>query len=392
MKRFYAEVDDHIKTYDTGTVTVSDDIPFSMKKTVRQITHYILSRYIDGGADNKDPMTQKRRPFRNIGNAVVDIEWRAKNIDRKSIEAHSKDGDYIFSLVVNEELQQWMQDNNFGKTIDDYQRKKSEYGSALMKKTEKDGELIIEPVRWESIYVDPQDIENGTKIEKSEMSLLQLKKRADVWTEQTDGESSIDVAIAAAKKKKEKKVEILDIEGEFEAYIFEEIEKAEDDETISLYNIILAQVGSKKYLLHKTILKESRYLHDKRKEVEGRDMGMGVWKEYFEPQIATNEAVIAEKDVMDVAGKVVVRTNKKGLPSAMEMVNGEMIDLNADEFFDAVQLTPTSLPQFQNIVDAWFVNMQRDQSAFPGVTGEEAKAKPRCSLHEHDGCHRLTGD
>ena len=53
----------------------------------------------------------------------MDIEWRAKNIDRKSIEAHELDGDYVFSLMVNKEVQQWMKTNNFGKTIDDYQRK-----------------------------------------------------------------------------------------------------------------------------------------------------------------------------------------------------------------------------------------------------------------------------
>jgi hypothetical protein len=34
----------------------------------------------------------RRKPFRNIGNAIVDLEWRAKNIDRKSIEAHETDG------------------------------------------------------------------------------------------------------------------------------------------------------------------------------------------------------------------------------------------------------------------------------------------------------------
>ena len=45
-----------------------------MRKTVRQITHYIMSRYFEGGADNKDPATGRRRRFRNIGNSIVDLE------------------------------------------------------------------------------------------------------------------------------------------------------------------------------------------------------------------------------------------------------------------------------------------------------------------------------
>lgn len=374
MKRFYAEIEDHIKAYENGTITISDDIEFSMKRTVRQITHYVLSRYMDGGAnDNKDPLTGKRRGFRNIGNAIVDIEWRAKNIDRSAIEGHAKDGDFIFSLVITKELQQWMQDENFGKTIDDYQRKKSEYGNSLLKTTEEDDRLIIEPVQWSSTYVDPKNIQGGMKIESNDMSLLELKKKRDVWTETTDGKNSIEEAIKAARKKKERSVEVLDIEGEFEACVFED-EAADEDETISLYNVIVGRVGNKYFLFYKTELTKSRYDHDKRKDVESRDFGMGVWEECFEPQIATNEAEIAEKDVMEVAGKVLIKTNKKGMPSAMELINGEMIDLNADEFFDSIDLTPRALPQFQNRIDAWFINMQRDQSAFPAVTGEESKA------------------
>ena len=187
MKEFYAEIDDHLKEYESGTITISEDIEFSMRQRVRQITHYIMSKYMGGQNDEQG----RRKPFRNIGNAIVDLEWRAKNIDRKSIEAHETDGDYIFSLLVNKELQQWMKDNNFGKTIDDYQRKKSEYGSALLKKTEADGKLTIEPVKWEHTAVDPRDIKNGTKIEKNYLSPLELKAKKDVWTETTDGHKPI---------------------------------------------------------------------------------------------------------------------------------------------------------------------------------------------------------
>jgi hypothetical protein len=55
-------------------------------------------------------------------------------------------------------------------------------------------------------------------------------------------------------------------------------------------------------------------------------------------------------------------------------MNGEVIELEQNEFFDAVQLRPNALPDFQNVIDAWFLNDQRDQSAYPGVTGEEPKA------------------
>src|SRR3978361_829314 len=118
MKEFYAEIEDHLKEYENGTITISEDIEFSMRQTVRQITHYIMSKYMGGQSDEQG----RRKPFRNIGNAIVDLEWRAKNIDRKAIEAHATDGDHLFSLIVNKKLQQWGKDNNFGKTIDYYPR------------------------------------------------------------------------------------------------------------------------------------------------------------------------------------------------------------------------------------------------------------------------------
>ena len=378
--KFFSVIDDHVSHYEEGTITISEDIEFSMRKTVRTITHYILSRYMNG-VDNKDPNTGQRRPFRNIGNAIVDLEWRAKNIDRKSIEGHATDGDHIFTLLVNKELQLWMKNNNFGKTIDDYQRKKSEYGSALLKKTETSDELLIEPVKWEHTVVDPRDISGGPKIEKNYLTVLDLKKKKDVW----EGDQ-IDLAIEQARKSKGKnkdnRIEVLDIEGEFEKCdLYETEQDAEEDDTIGLYNVIVANVDQKKFVLYKTELTESRYKHDKRKEVEGCDFGMGVWQEVFEPQIWTNEAVIGEKEAMDIGGKVVITTNKKDVPSGMTIMNGEIIELEADEYFKPVSLSPQTFPEYQNQIDNWFANMQRDQSAYPGITGEEPKAStPAASL------------
>ena len=384
MKEFYALVDDHIQEYDNGTIPLSEDIPFSMKGTVKQITHYILSKYLNGGSDNVDPVTKQRRPFRNIGNAIVDLEWRAKNIDRKSIEAHALDGDYLFSLVVQKELHQWMKDNNFGETIDAIQRKESEYGSVLVKKTETKDELVIEPVSWSTARVDPRDIAHGMKVDAHFLSPLELKEKRGVWDD-----DAIDDVLAAAKRafkseKGEKRIEVLDIETQCEKRTVYPEEYDDNDEAgdeIALFNVILAVVKDKKYCLYRTELKETRYKHKARKSVEGRDFGMGVWEELFEPQIWTNEAVIDERESLSLGGKVAIKTNKKNVPSALSLMNGEIIELDAGEYFEPVQLRSNALPDFQRVVDSWFQNTQRDQSAFPGVSGEEPKAStPGISL------------
>jgi len=43
MKELNALMDDHLQHYENGTITISDDIEFSMRQMVKQITHYIRS-------------------------------------------------------------------------------------------------------------------------------------------------------------------------------------------------------------------------------------------------------------------------------------------------------------------------------------------------------------
>lgn len=363
-KDLSAKLDDHASAYENGTVTIADNIDFSTRDTVRQVIHYSLSKYMGGQVDEYG----RRMPFQNIGNFIVDLEWRAKNIDRKHIRGVAKDGDWLYSLVVNKELQQLLFEMNFGKVIDDYQRKKTEFGAVLMKKTETGGNLVIEPVQWNNLIVDQHDILGGIKIEKNFLSLLDLEKKANLWT--YESENDLSAFIQQLKKRKEGRGEVWDVEGEFtEAEVM-----GEGSEELGIWNLIIGIAGNKKYPLFAKKLKESRYKYDMRKAVEGRDFGVGVWEEMFEPQIWINEAVISEKEAMDIAGKVIIRTSKKNIPAALLLRNGEMLEMSNEDKFEPVSLSPQSLPKFENIIARWFQNAQRDQSAYPGVTGEQPKA------------------
>jgi hypothetical protein len=58
--------------------------------------------------------------------------------------------------------------------------------------------------------------------------------------------------------------------------------------------------------------------------------------------------LIGEKVAIDLAGKVVLVTNKKDLPSGSELRDGETIELDGDEYLKSLQLMPSALPEFQN--------------------------------------------
>lgn len=352
-----AYIDDVINKFENGNIMIADDIPFSNKRVIKQVTHYISSKYLD---NLKDEFGNEYR-FRNIGNAIVDLEFRAKNLDRKNIEAYPDDNDYVFAMILNKEIQKFLKDNQWGEFIDDFQIKKSQYGEVMVKKTRDE----VDIVEWNNMYFNPKNINGGVKIEKHSMTPQEIRDMG--WEHETEE------CLKAHEKNKEiwEEVTIYDIEDRFAPSVFDE---DGDDEPV-LMNVILGEVSDKKYLLFKTELDKSRFMSFSRKKIEGRDFGVGVWEELFEPQIAINQMVIDEQETMSLSGKVLMRTNKKDLPDAKQIINGEMVYLNQDEYLDTVSLMPSGgLAQYQNAINNWFENAQRDQSAFSAVTGEEPKA------------------
>jgi hypothetical protein len=63
-------------------------------------------------------------------------------------------------------------------------------------------------------------------------------------------------------------------------------------------------------------------------EISGRGLGCGVMEDGFEAQMWTNESITAEKNVMDLAGKVYIKTTSERFGNNMisEAENGRGIN------------------------------------------------------------------
>ena len=358
-KELLEEVEQHITAYKEGKYKRAWGRELDVRKKIIRTTAYSNSEYTKL---MKDEFGNELR-FRNIGNSIVDLEWRAKNLDRKNIEAVAVDGDYVYSMIVNRETQNYMKNNDWGQFIDDFQFKKSQYGEAAVKDCEEGPDIV----NWTTFYFNPLDIMGGIKVQEFSMSPMEVRKKG--W------EGEVKTALEAHKKEKNmfEDMVVLDIEGEFPAYYFDPTE--EDETRTVLKNLIWADCSGKKYELHSMDIDKSRYLSFSRKKIEGCDFGVGVWDEVAEPQMATNQAVIAEQEALTLSGKIALRTNKKDLPDARGIHNGETIYLADGEYIDSLNLMPSGgLAQYQNSINNWFENMQRDQSAYNSVTGGEQKA------------------
>jgi len=88
-------------------------------------------------------------------------------------------------------------------------------------------------------------------------------------------------------------------------------------------------------------------------------------EECFRTTDAINEAELDEREAMSIAGKVVVKTNKKNVPSALTIRNGEIIELEPTSSLMPYRSRRRRCPNFQTAWTHGFLNMQRDQSASP---------------------------
>jgi len=361
------ELEKFKKNYFEKSIQVVDGLYYNQAETIKKIEYYWNSKYINGQQDELG----RTKPFYNITKFRVNVATRATDLDVKDVRVTSDNpNDRVRSMLLNHELKNWMKKTQFSKLLNDFGKNRAKYGGALIKKVEKDGELKIELVEWKNVLTDPTNIEKGAICEIHYMSPSELDKKRDVW-EHIDEAIKLAVKSKGGKKEEAKvnKVEVYEIHGEFpETYWNEE----GDEKKYKQMMFIIA--GD--YILYKEEEKELPYRFLAWDYVAGRGLGIGIVEDGFEAQMWTNDAILAEKNIIDLAGKVFIKTNSKtlGNNAISDMPNGMVIELNEGEDANILNLTPSSLPEFQNLVDKWNTQYERATNTFEAVTGETLPA------------------
>jgi hypothetical protein len=92
---------------------------FDMRENINKIEAYINSKHISGDTDSMG----REKPFFNIVTGIVNIWFRATDIDRKNIRIKStKAEDTIMAFLGTVHLNQWMRKANFGVFLNDWGR------------------------------------------------------------------------------------------------------------------------------------------------------------------------------------------------------------------------------------------------------------------------------
>ncbi len=366
-----------IKTNYDKTIDLVDGLPFSQKKQIRTIEFYNNSKYLNGQLDELG----REKPFFQILNAICDVENTAKDLDTKDIQITSDDANhYLESWLLSKDIYVWMKESDFAKTLNDMRDMHTRYGSLLVKKVMKDGELTLEMPEWKNTITDQVDILQGAIVETHWMTANQIAKMTE-W-------KNVDKVMAKLKNGgSSKRVPVYEIRGEFSKATFKDAEGekyTDNDEmefSYQLYYVAGNPVESGKKENFDTFVTlyseddtERVYKYLARKPKAGRDFGVGVMEEGEEAQVWTNDAVLKQARAMEYTTKVIGQSASKKLKGRnllTETDDGTILETEENKPITALNLLPSGgLQQYNALITQWYDQLQKTTSAYSAQRGD----------------------
>lgn len=301
--------------YTSGNpVRVSEYVEVDTYADLNRIDAYANSKHISGDTDSKG----REKPFFDIVTAVMNIWYRATDIDRKNIRIYSnKKANYVSSFIATIYLQNWMNKARFGSFLNKWGRTLSKYGSAVLKFVEKDGELIPSVVNWHTLIVDPVDFAGNPVIEVLDLTPAQLRKRGydeeavEKLIEDTEsGKRDVRRDLKGiAKDERDGYIRVYEVHGELEE---EYLTDNEEDEGTAQMMIAFSFTGTESkgytdYFLYRG-REKNPYMLTHLIEEDGQTLSKGAVKTMFESQWMVNHSMKAVKDQLDLASKLIFQT------------------------------------------------------------------------------------
>lgn len=350
-------------------VKITEGVYHRVDKEVKQLTSYMLSEYTNDNTAAQDEQAIKS-PFMNQFTQVRNFEYTTTAIKRKHIEGYSIDEDYVFSMIVEKEVQEEFDNLVISNFLKDLIEGEIDYGTALVMVTDCDNEIgyKLEVPDFSTAYVDPFNIDGGAKMFPHELDFMELEAKRGVWNDE-----SIDALIEFAESEEDQTVEVHHIEG-----LFKECDITgypDDDTSYAYYEIYMGIAGDEKFYLDHNKLDQKRVYAFNREDRKGNKagQGMGALEEVKPEQIWINDIAISMQESIQLSSKVGVKTNKQGLPTVFDVENGFHVELEEGEYYDSFtyQMPQVNYMAYMNL---YIDNLRKKTSMHEGITGEEQKA------------------
>lgn len=392
-------MDDHQTIYDFITaeeqaynqsIPITEGYEWSMKEHVNIATLYKNSVYKTGKDDDK--------PFKNITRPLLNLQYRAEDIDLKDVLLYVDDPDkYHLSFLVKKYHDDvFSVKHDLDTFFDEIKESKIDYGGGIAMKAS-DGMAEVRPLQ-SIAFCDQTDLRNGPLAFKDYYSPSQLEEMAEAhWGDTAYGATiSLEDLIELAQKQKTpdptkqratkttgKYVEVYAVMGSLPKKFYENDPGKEPPKGYSKQFHVVAFYRNEKgdregvTLFKSTKLPEMKVLL--RDKIYGRALGLGGAEELMEPQVWTNYDVIRMKDMLDAASKTILVTGDPSLaakhPSGLkDLDNLEILEEAQNSNTRQLDTFPRNLALFVKNVAEWEVHAQQMSGATDALLGQNPTA------------------
>jgi len=356
---------------------------WNFKDHVKTSFFYKHGRLLNGNDDDT--------PVKNITRPILNLQYRAEDIDVKDIAIYIDDPDsYHLSFLVKKYHDDvFVAENDIDTFLDEVNESKIDSGGGLCKKM--DG-ARPEVIPLQSIaFCDQTDMLAGPIGFKLFFSPDQLKDMADKgWGSDVNGATiTLDELITLADNDKKidqdgvvnktsgRNIEVYEVHGAMpQAYL----DDSDNYKTYVYQMQIVAfytnkageKVGNVLFRMKQKRGNLKLMLRDK---IYSRALGFGGAEELFEPQVWTNYSVIRQKDLLDATSKIILKTTDPNItakhPSGLKNVgNLEIIDLQENTDLSQIDTTPRSMVLFDKFEQGMKDHAQLAGGATDALLGE----------------------
>lgn len=382
MSTIFAEASTIVNDYKSSKIQIEDGFSFSQFQTIKRITYYSHSEYMSGKYDELG----REKPFGNIVNSAVNVAVRATDFNTRDINLIATEPQfYTQSFFARKEVQNWMEDVRFDKTLNDMSETRARYGSVLVKRVEKKDNLHIDVVSWRNVATDQVNIENNPIVEIHYMSQLDLSRMRSAWDGLAENWYDImeifdeQAETAENKETLTDRIEVLEIEGELKKMFLPEYaddENVEDWENVMQKQFIINYGEDKQFCLYHEELKDgSNYRKLDWESVDGRGIGRGIVELGFQAQTWYNDGLIRENQVAELGGKLLFKTSDDLVYDNVltDADNGSILKLDGGDL-QPLNTMSNAYPQFSNQRESWKAQFTDATSTYAGITGEPQPA------------------
>lgn len=393
------------------TVKLGEYVNWNLHETTETIFAYLNSKHISG---DKDAL-HRDKPFFNIVTAAVNIWYRATDLDRKDmIIKADKESNTVAAFLATIKLQEWMKKSKFGVFLNSWGRTLAQYGSAVVKFVEKDGELVASVIPWNRLIVDQIDFYALPRIEKFYKTPAQLLNMAtpghpdyiglykDKVKGLLDGKQSRKTIDDDQKDTMDEFIELYEVHGELSLATYKDAKGEtvnEGDEDIYFQQMHIMTWFKNKdgkyenFTLYSGKEKQDPYMITHLIEEDGRTLAIGAVEYLFDSQWMQNHTMKAWKDQMDLSSKIIFQTSDPKFVGKNVLTNIEVGDIfihGVNAPLSQVNNQGHDITSLKDFKDQWQVLNQEITSTPDAVRGNTLPSGTPYSLGAYLGTQSLS--